>query len=620
MKLRSILTISLAASIFSALSASAASLDASLQPSQIALGESSRLTLNFPDGKPSDRPELPEVDGLYFQPAGQSSQISIVNGQMSSSVQLSYMVNPSRTGEFTIPAITARVDGQTVSSAPVTLTVSAKSAAPQVGGNVATAPGDVSDLAFMRVDREEKAREHLYVGEMTPVAIRAFIREGIRVSLNSHPSIAGSAYTLHGLSERPEQQSTVIGGQRYRVLTWYAGLSAVKPGDYPIEAKLDATLGVPQKSRRGRGVARMNSPFGASPFDDMFDDFFTDIEEQQVSLSSEKLPTEVQTLPQDGRPENFTGAVGQFALTGVEFPKTMETGSPETFAVTVTGRGNFDRVTMPTLSPAALWKTYAARDKTVAGDTIGYSAEKSFEMPAIALEPGQPKVQFSFSYFDPETGEYRSIESQSMALSISGSAVPLAENTPAETPVAASASGAQLAPLRASVGDLGNPKPLHARAWFLWLQALIGIVLVASIVRAGVKRFHERNPAIARRRALEKSVSEQQSKLEAAAVIHDDAAFFNAARRILQLHLADRWACNPDSITSEDLAQRLPGRSNASRIFGMADAIEFSGTRVDPDSFENWKSQLETAIAELQGDHQEVTQTNSHWGQTPQAA
>ncbi len=74
-----------------------------------------------------------------------------------------------------------------------------------------------------RADNGE--RDHLYVGELTPIAIRAFFREGTQVSQVTRPTLDGGAFTLHQLSEDPQQQSTTIDGKRYRVLTWFAGLS-----------------------------------------------------------------------------------------------------------------------------------------------------------------------------------------------------------------------------------------------------------------------------------------------------------------------------------------------------------------------------------------------------------
>ena len=92
-----------------ALAAKAApQIEAPLQPDEIGLGESARLTVTLSDASSSARPQIPEVDGLRIEPAGQSSQIRIINGQTSSSLGFSYRVTAQRTGDFEIPPISAQ--------------------------------------------------------------------------------------------------------------------------------------------------------------------------------------------------------------------------------------------------------------------------------------------------------------------------------------------------------------------------------------------------------------------------------------------------------------------------------------------------------------------------------
>ena len=56
-------------------------------------------------GRNADAPQIPAVNGLEIQPIGQSSQIQIINGAMSANVNYTYVVMPTRPGNFTIPAI-----------------------------------------------------------------------------------------------------------------------------------------------------------------------------------------------------------------------------------------------------------------------------------------------------------------------------------------------------------------------------------------------------------------------------------------------------------------------------------------------------------------------------------
>ena len=63
------------------------------------------------------------VPGLQIVQTGSSQNVSFINGPMSSTVTVSFQVTARQTGEFTIPALTADVNGQQLASAPLKLTV-----------------------------------------------------------------------------------------------------------------------------------------------------------------------------------------------------------------------------------------------------------------------------------------------------------------------------------------------------------------------------------------------------------------------------------------------------------------------------------------------------------------
>jgi uncharacterized protein (DUF58 family) len=101
----------------------AASFTASLDRDTLTLGESASLSLTFEGASPRSVP-APQVSGLQFVQAGTSQNMTIVNGAMSSTVTVSFSVTPQRAGEFTIPALTADLGGQQLSTEPLKLIVS----------------------------------------------------------------------------------------------------------------------------------------------------------------------------------------------------------------------------------------------------------------------------------------------------------------------------------------------------------------------------------------------------------------------------------------------------------------------------------------------------------------
>ena len=74
-----------------------------MQPSQVRLGEDAELDITV-DSEVA-RPQVPQVPGLSIQPSGQSRQVSVVNGAMSTQVSYSFIVSAERVGHFTVPAL-----------------------------------------------------------------------------------------------------------------------------------------------------------------------------------------------------------------------------------------------------------------------------------------------------------------------------------------------------------------------------------------------------------------------------------------------------------------------------------------------------------------------------------
>ncbi len=95
---------------FCAFAAGAASLTAALDRDTITLGEQATLSLTIEGGQ-SKNVQTPHVPGLQFSQTGTSQNVSFINGAMSSTFTVTFSVTPRQAGEFTIPALTADVNG-----------------------------------------------------------------------------------------------------------------------------------------------------------------------------------------------------------------------------------------------------------------------------------------------------------------------------------------------------------------------------------------------------------------------------------------------------------------------------------------------------------------------------
>ncbi|MGC1520447.1 MAG: BatD family protein, partial [Steroidobacteraceae bacterium] len=417
-------------------STAAPSVDASIEPAQIALGDSARLTI-LTSGNGTLSIPLPVVPGLEFRVVGQSRQIQMINGVTIESTSTIVRVTPEEAGVFTIP-------GPTPNSPPLLLRVTPGGSGSSSFGNGA-APGAEPPLpgsaganglhltpdgsAFVRL---EIPRHDIYVGESVPVEIQVGMRDGFVQSLNGLPKLNSADFTLNNLSRQPERAPRVIEGKPFTVYTWHSLLAAVKPGSYSLA--FEAPLTVRMRTR----------PLRESMLDDLLGDpflqnIFGATVQKDITVQSAPAAISVLPLPAQGRPSDFGGAVGSFKIsTDISSNKTSA-GDPLTLRMHVNGSGNFDRVESSMLPGSTDWKTYDPKASFNSTDPLGFRGEKTFEQPIIASHAGTHTVPpLDFTYFDPGTRRYETARSLPLEVKVSPAAnadtsvAPVSAGTPAD--------------------------------------------------------------------------------------------------------------------------------------------------------------------------------------------
>ena len=315
----------------------------SIEPAIISLGASAQLTItSIGSETPAITP--PMVPGLEFLAVGQSQQVQIINGVTSSRTTVTYQVIPQQAGVFSIPSALPGAE-------PVVLTVtrgtgSAPGGQSAPGGAVqggqtqpssslpaATTRQGANGAAFVRL---RLSKHELYVGEMVPVDIQVGARDGMVASLNGPPTLNGDAFTLSKLPENPSRTEEIVDGKPFIVFTWHTALVAVKPGSLSLTMDTPLTVRVRTPGRPDGGF------FNGSGFEDLFNDpafqnFFGASTQRDVTVSSAPETFTVLPLPAEGRPEDFTGAVGKFAVSSELLQDRAGEGDPVTLRMRVTG-------------------------------------------------------------------------------------------------------------------------------------------------------------------------------------------------------------------------------------------------------------------------------------------
>lgn len=597
-------------------SAQAAMVTAALEPADISLGEAARLTVTV-QGRNADQPQIPSVPGLDFQPVGQSSQVQIINGAMSANASYTYVVSPTRAGSYTIPAIKAGQGADAAMSLPVILKVNRSAGpafaihsnpnslpAPAVnGGADRMTTAEQQSFGFLRV---VAPKQEFYVGEMVPVELKAYFRAGVELRVDGLPRLNSDAFTMNKLGDQPARSRQLINGVPYTVFTWPTAITAVKAGDYEMSVEIPTTVTVRQQVQRPR--SRLGSPLEDDFFDQAFSSFFGSATQKQIVLNSDPNGVKILSLPTENRPASFTGAVGQFDIAAGTVPAQIVAGDPVTLSLKISGIGNFDRVTAPTLESSDAWKTYKPSAKFAAADSAGYSGTKVFEQALIPKQPGKLEIPaLAFSYFDPEQKQYATRTTSPMKVEVAPGLVAGPTATPAAfTPAASSVAGSaasELAPNKLGAGHF----IATLRPWFLNPWLVLGALLpsVAALVAYLILRRRQQlacDPKQVRIASAQREVRSQLQTMEHAAAAGDTGSFFAAACAAFQNLLGLRWSLPPRTITLAEINARLNGEADGLRtVFGLADEVVYTGRAFAPDELRHLQTLVNNELKKLGG-------------------
>jgi hypothetical protein len=568
---------------------------ATIQPAQITLGESARFTITNLGDTVAPSIKMPVVSGLKFEVIGRTRQIEIINGTTLPSASIVVRVTPQMAGIFSIPGVTPK-------SQPVVLQVNAPPGfpgAPPPGPHAAKPPPPPPILSGATIPkgvhltedgsayvRLSVPKREVYVGESIPVEIELGLRSGFVTSLNGLPKLTGDNFTLNNLSRQPERSEKLIDGQPFVLLTWRSVLAVVKPGSFPLSAEVPITVKIRTRSRKD---AALDDQFG----DPFWQNIFGASVPKDIDVQSPAQELMVLALPAEGRPHDFHGAIGTFAIQSDVSPPKADVGDPLTLTMRVVGSGNFDRVDSTMLDHVEHWKTYPPKSTFNTTDPLGHKGEKIFEQPLVASQPGaQTLPALGFSYFDPNTKRYETIHSAPLSVTISPS--PIDSTLTAQQVAASGVPGAVdkraegLKPDHAEdQAMVSSLRPLYLQPRYLAIPSLLALVFAGGWL--GVRRRSQpRERLTARRRAAARMNNRVLGQMEAAARAGNPTVFFNAARDALQQTLAVQWQVSPEEITADEVRSRLSHDADIQQLFSLADESKYSGGDLRAIDFARW--------------------------------
>ena len=351
---------------------------------------------------------LPDVPGLNVNKRASSTQVSkefsLVGTRMRgvTTQQLGYYAQATRTGKITIPRIGVTIDGKTLYTKPILLTVTDASQ-PWQSPSGQTAPsrtagrgqdGELTweEAVFIETDVDKR---EAYVGEPIELTMSGWAvgLVGLRVSpFHGQGLPFPTTEGFYATPVQPARTRKERNGYTYEVTEFHQTLYPMTPGDLHVG------------SWRWEGSASYRF--------------------QGHNFRMETQPIDVKVKPLPPSPPGFGGAVGHFRLEGGVDRTRVVQGVPVTLEITISGRGNPKAVVAPELP--AMDKVFVSDpDKTEEAieTPSGPGIRKQFHYTITPLEAGRLTVpSVSFSYFDPVAKTYKTERTQQYEIEVLASA------------------------------------------------------------------------------------------------------------------------------------------------------------------------------------------------------
>lgn len=505
--------------------------------------EAVALTVTVDQSAGATDPQMPPLDDFNLLGTTSGTQISIVNGDMSVQLATTYYLQPRTTGELVIGPVTTTVNGQTISTDPILLSVAQGTG--QIQPSLPTAPG-MPPLGSLLPSMPGSQTAPPTGGQLPPpdalqgqeYYAEAFVDktnpyQGQQIiytfrfyqgaSLLQDPNYEPPSFTGFWHDQVPEQATytTEAGGRTYFVTELQTILFPTVTGDVTIDP---ATLEIP---------GGFFSPGGV--------------------YTTDPVTINVRSLPPNP-PGGFTGGVGEFDIQATVDSSSSEVNDAVTLQVTLTGTGNMPTLADLTWDVGPQWRAFDPQVETNSDLVDGrLQGSRIYEQLLVPIEAGELTIPaIPFSYFDPETESYVSIATDPLTVQVApDSGAPTAPIGDGSV-VTAATTRLGLQPMKAAPASWRSTASPLVQQPAYWLLFLAPVLAVGGFAVA--QRYRQGRRATAGDRLRRQALGRAQTTLRQAEKAEDPYALAHDA---LYTYLTDALGQPATGLTQHGLARLL---------------------------------------------------------------
>jgi len=490
------------------------------QVSKKQLGLNERLRVDFVMNENGDNFNPPAFEGFQVVSGPQQAvSRSWVNGVRSFSKKYTYFLTPKQKGTLNIQQATVTIDGEVYKTSPVTINVTAAVARPNDPNNVDYLADENLHLVA------EISNYKPYLNEAITILYKIYFRNPISISdVQELESPEFSDFWSHYIKI---PQVTVSNGtyknEPYKEVVWRkVVLYPQKTGSLELEPlTLSLNVGIPSNRR---------DLFGSRIYKQI-----------QKTITAGGVKIKVKPLPLENQPPGFTGAVGQFDFDVVLSKDALKATESFQAKVKVRGNGNLKLFELPKINVPNTLELYEPEHSEQVKTTLkGMQGSIEDSYTIVPQYQGKyPIPQLSFSYFDPNKEEYKTLQSQQLLVDVFDGPIAgnsgLSENVQSKQQnLVSSESAFRFIDLDTSLTWIDQPLFWQSNQyWSLVLSPFAALLLLLVVQKRRTQSSQDEQQV--KQRAANRLAKKYLSS--AKALLQEQAPFYEALERALHNYL-----------------------------------------------------------------------------------
>jgi hypothetical protein len=384
-------------------------LTTAVSKNKVAVGEPFQIQFSLSGTGSIKLPNLNDFD--VFQGPYQSSSTSIVNGSISQSTSVTYVIAAKKEGKFTIGPASVNINGNTIQSNSVAIDAFKGSSNNSAQGSQnQNNPQSLSPPSANNNDnvlvKAFTNKTKAYIGEEVAVTFKLYFRVDImQLNITSMPSFDG--FYLQEGKENQNQTTETIDGVTYAVMEVKKTFAVPQRTGKLVIDPFEIECTVRQRSNR-------------KPRDIFEQMMGTGYENASLKTKSKPITIDVLPLPEADKPDNFSGAIGDYTYK-VELSKDkVKANDAVNLTITLSGKGNIKLVEAPKVEFPEDFETYDVKTKdNISIGSGGVSGSKTFDYLLIPRHEGDYKINnLDFTFFNPAKKEYITIPSPELSIHV----------------------------------------------------------------------------------------------------------------------------------------------------------------------------------------------------------